>query len=124
MRWLRIIPSNSVRRAVLVISIGQAKIDRLRERRDEKRLLETIRKLAQLVREQDGVREVQAVTFAGWADKAARGREPEPPWTPYGVVVTVEATGQDELSGHIDNIFRQASTIDQEMMTMNGLDNW
>ncbi len=105
-------------RAALVVSLGVKKVQGL----EKERLYERIRGLATTLRGQPGVRYAECVTFRSWRDAA--DPRAAPPWQPYGALLVVDATSDDQLRSHVSAVWAAAAKYDEEILEMEVIDNW
>ncbi len=107
-------------RAILLVSLGKEKLDGLWSDRVE--LEGRVSKLAETLRNQRGVRHIEAVIIQNWrSDSQGINRAP---WKPAGALVFIESQSESGLQKIIDNIWNVAEEFDQEVMELNGIDSW
>lgn len=107
-------------RAILLVSLGKEKVDRLWSNRAilERRVSE----LAEALRNERGVRHIEAVIIQNWrSDSKGLDRAP---WRPAGALIFVEAKDDAGVERAIENIWDKAKLFDQDVMVLNGIDSW
>jgi hypothetical protein len=115
-----------VHRVGLMISIGKVKIGPAE--------LDKIRRLAASLRCVDGVRQVDAIVWSGWASSPEPIAEPtvirggrREPYRPSGVMVWMESKSKDAASRNAANLWETAKKIlgdDPDGAEFNGVDAW
>ena len=115
-----------VHRVGLMISIGKVKVGPAE--------LDKIRKLAAALRCVDGVRQVDAIVWNGWASSPEPIEEPtvvrggrREPYRPSGVMVWMESHNKDASSRNAANLWETAKKIlgdDPDGCEFNGVDAW
>ncbi len=108
-------------KAVVLVSIGQAKLATL----SGKQLGDKLTRLATDLRSQQFVRQIEVIALKDWKDAAnPKATVKNAPWKPYGAFLVIEAADENSLNKAIDAIFNAAKRVDQEVMTLDVLDNW
>ncbi len=81
-----------------------------------------VSELAEALRNQRGVRHIEAVIIQNWrSDSQGIDRAP---WRPAGALIFIESKDEAGLQKAIDNIWNVAQKFDQEIMVLNGIDSW
>ncbi len=114
-------PVQCLYKAVMLVSIGQAKLAKL----EGKQLSDKLKELATKLRSQQFVRQIECIALKDWKDAAnAKATIDNAPWKPYGAFLVIEAADENSLNKAINDIFAAAKQVDQEAMTLDVLDIW
>ncbi len=114
-------PVQCLYKAVMLVSIGQAKLATL----EGKQLGDKLTKLAAYLRSQQFVRQIECVALKDWKDAAnPKATVKDAPWKPYGAFLVIEAENENSLNNAINAVFDAAKKVDQEAMTLDVLDIW